>query len=139
MEKLVNNLRRRYTELRIAYAYSPPYRELSAQEEEEVVRSIRESGAKILFVGLGCPKQERWMANHKGKIDAVMVGVGAAFDFHAGRVRQAPPWMQRIGLEWLFRLLMEPRRLWKRYVKHNPRFLALAALQLFGARRYDWE
>lgn len=137
LENLVNNLRRRYTGLRVVYAHSPPYRELSAQEEEEVVRSIRESGAKILFVGLGCPKQERWMANHKGKIDAVMVGVGAAFDFHAGRVRQAPPWMQRMGLEWLFRLLMEPRRLWKRYAKHNPRFVALAALQLIGVRRYD--
>jgi len=137
LENLVSNVKRRYTGLRVVYAYSPPYRELSAQEEEEVVRSIRESRAKILFVGLGCPKQERWMANHKGKIDAVMVGVGAAFDFHAGHVRQAPPWMQRMGLEWLFRLIMEPGRLWKRYVKHNPRFLALAALQLIGLRRYD--
>jgi N-acetylglucosaminyldiphosphoundecaprenol N-acetyl-beta-D-mannosaminyltransferase len=87
-----------------------------------------------LFVGIGCPKQEKWMAARKDRIPAVMLGVGAAFDFHTGRVRQAPRWMQAAGLEWAFRLLMEPRRLWKRYAKHNPRFVGLFMLQLLGLR-----
>jgi len=111
---------------------SPPFREMSRQEDLEVVEQINSSGARILFVGLGCPKQEIWMAEHKGKVNAVMLGVGAAFDFHAGVKRQAPAWMQRAGLEWLFRLFTEPRRLWKRYLYHNPRFLVLAIYDLLG-------
>ena len=89
-----------------------------------------------MFVGIGCPKQERWMVAHKGRIPAVMVGVGAAFDFHAGRVRQAPRWMQRAGLEWAFRLMMNPRRLWKRYAKHNPRFVWLFLLAAARCARF---
>src|SRR5690606_9831922 len=92
-------------------------------------------GARILFVGLGCPKQERWMSAHVDRLSLVLIGVGAAFDFHAGRIRQAPGWLQDLGLEWLFRLVMEPRRLWRRYVFHNSRFLFLATAQLLSWRR----
>lgn len=125
LRALVNQLKRRFPFLKVAYAHSPPFRPLSQAEEQEVIQAIRASGARILFVGLGCPKQERWMAAHKGRVPAVMLGVGAAFDIHAGRVRQAPLWVQRLGLEWLFRLVQEPRRLWSRYFKHNPRFIML--------------
>ncbi|RTH96481.1 glycosyltransferase [Thermus scotoductus] len=136
LEALVRNLRTRFPGLRVVYAYSPPFRPLTPKEDERITEEINALGCRILFVGLGCPKQERWMAEHKGKLWAVMLGVGAAFDFHAGRVRQAPVWMQRAGLEWLFRLGQEPRRLWRRYLKHNPRFLLLAFLQLTGMRRF---
>jgi len=136
---LKHRLLRRFPGLKVAYAYSPPFRPLTEKEDERVVQEINSSGARILFVGLGCPKQERWMAEHKGRVRAVMLGVGAAFDFHAGKVPQAPAWMQRMGLEWLFRLVMEPRRLWQRYAKHNPRFVVLALMQLLGLRRFEGE
>lgn len=87
-----------------------------------------------MFVGIGCPRQEIWIANHKDRIPAVMLGVGAAFDFHSGRVKQAPNWMRKIGMEWFFRLLMEPRRLCKRYFKHNPRFIAFFLMQLLAGK-----
>ncbi len=87
---------------------------------------------RILFVGLGCPRQEKWIDAQRGHIPAVMIGVGAAFDFHAGVKPQAPAWMQKIGLEWLFRLVTEPRRLWKRYLHHVPRFIILATADLLG-------
>lgn len=111
---------------------APPFRKLTPEEDEAITREIADSGARILFVGIGCPKQEKWIAAHKDRIPAVMLGVGAAFDFHTGRVRQAPGWVQVMGLEWLFRLLMDPRRLWKRYAKHNPRFVVLFLAQLLG-------
>jgi N-acetylglucosaminyldiphosphoundecaprenol N-acetyl-beta-D-mannosaminyltransferase len=126
--------RQRFPELQIAYAWSPPFRALSAEEDAAAVDEINRSGARILLVGLGCPKQEQWMAAHRGRVRAVMLGVGAAFDFHSGRVRQAPRWMQGAGLEWLFRLVMEPRRLWRRYFKHNPRFVWLFWRQLRAAK-----
>jgi N-acetylglucosaminyldiphosphoundecaprenol N-acetyl-beta-D-mannosaminyltransferase len=132
LESLTQVLQERHSGLRVACTIAPPFRPLTPEEDEAVTREISESGVRILFVGIGCPKQERWMAAHKGRIPAVMLGVGAAFDFHAGRVHQAPGWMQAAGLEWLFRLMMEPRRLWKRYAKHNPRFVALLLLQLLG-------
>lgn len=113
---------------------SPPFRPLSNDEDEAVIARINSSGAGIVFVGLGCPKQERWMASHRGRINAVMIGVGAAFDFHAGTVRRAPQWMQRSGLEWLYRLCSEPRRLWKRYLVTNSIFIFGAALQLLKIR-----
>lgn len=113
----------------IAYASSPPFRQLSRQEDAAVIREINGSGTRILFVGLGCPKQERWMALHKGALNATMLGVGAAYDFLARTKPQAPLWMQRTGLEWLFRLATEPRRLWRRYAYNNPRFLVLLARQ----------
>ncbi len=130
----VRLLEERFPGLRVACAISPPFRSLTAKEDTAFTREISSSGARILFVGIGCPRQERWMASHKGRIPAVMLGVGAAFDFHTGRVRQAPRWMQAAGLEWAFRLLMDPRRLWRRYAKHNPRFVALFLLQLAKSR-----
>ncbi len=125
LQRLVAWLLRRFPRLSIVYVYSPPFRPLTPEEDAHVVRALRASGVRLLFVGLGCPKQEQWMAEHRGRVPAVMVGVGAAFDFLAGTKPQAPRWMQRAGLEWLFRLLTEPRRLGRRYLKHNPRFLAL--------------
>jgi N-acetylglucosaminyldiphosphoundecaprenol N-acetyl-beta-D-mannosaminyltransferase len=136
---LVGNLRADFPELSVVFQHSPPFRPMSTDEDRALVREIDASGARILFVGLGCPKQERWMAAHAAgsehPVQAVMLGVGAAFDFHAGMLRQAPPWMQARGLEWLFRLAVEPRRLWQRYLKHNPRFVVLATKQLLFQRR----
>ena len=134
VEKLIANLTARFKKLNVVYTYCPPFRELSPKEDEEVFEQIRSSGTKILFVGLGCPKQEKWIAANTSKIPAVLLGVGAAFDFHAGLLRQAPPVIQRAGLEWLFRLAMEPRRLWRRYARHNPRFALLALKQLAESR-----
>jgi N-acetylglucosaminyldiphosphoundecaprenol N-acetyl-beta-D-mannosaminyltransferase len=137
LEALVRALETRFPGVQVACQISPPFRPLTSEEDEAVTHEITASGSRILFVGIGCPKQERWMVAHKERIPAVMVGVGAAFDFHAGRVRQAPRWMQEVGLEWAFRLIMNPRRLWKRYAKQNPRFVWLFLLQLLGARRFD--
>jgi N-acetylglucosaminyldiphosphoundecaprenol N-acetyl-beta-D-mannosaminyltransferase len=130
LERLVEAVRTRFPGIQIAYAWSPPFRPLTSQEDEEVVGAINASGARILFVGLGTPKQEYWMAAHRGRVQAVMLGVGAAFDFIAGAKPQAPRWMMRLGLEWLFRLCTEPRRLWRRYLINNPRFVVLVAGQL---------
>ena len=120
--------------IRVECAIAPPFRPLSEDEDEDYTRRIVASGAKILFVGIGCPKQERWMARHASRIPAIMLGVGAAFDFHSGRVRQAPLVLQRMGLEWLYRFCMEPRRLWKRYLKHNPRFVFFFGVQLIKTK-----
>lgn len=136
LERLLDTLRWRYPSLRIVYSWSPPFRPLTAEEDAEVVRRINESGARIVFAGISTPKQERWMFAHRGSVCAVMLGVGAAFDFLAGAKPQAPRWMQNYGFEWLFRLATEPRRLWRRYLRHNPRFLAFFALQLFGLRHF---
>ena len=124
LDQLGCNLTDRFPGLRIVGSYAPPFRDLTTEEDAAVVDDIASSGAQIVWVGLSTPKQERWMAAHVGRLGVpVVVGVGAAFDFHAGRVRQAPRWMQRSGLEWLFRLLSEPRRLWRRYAVNNPRFV----------------
>jgi N-acetylglucosaminyldiphosphoundecaprenol N-acetyl-beta-D-mannosaminyltransferase len=139
LETLVRVLENRYQGVRVSCRISPPFRPLTPEEDETVTQEIAASGARILLVGIGCPKQEKWMVAHKGRISAVMLGVGAAFDFHAGRVRQAPRWMQELGLEWVFRLVMDPRRLWKRYAKQNPRFVELFLLQLLGLRRFGVE
>ncbi|MGC2660723.1 MAG: WecB/TagA/CpsF family glycosyltransferase [Bryobacteraceae bacterium] len=136
LARLCNVLQQRFPALEIAYRYSPPYRPLSTEEDEEVVKAINSSGIRILFIGLNTPKQDFWMAAHRHRVASVMVGVGAAFDFIAGSKPQAPRWMMRMGLEWLFRLITEPKRLWKRYLKHNPRFLALFGMQLLGLRRF---
>lgn len=124
----------RFPGIEIVCRISPPFRPLSPDEDRALTDEIAASGARVLFVGLGCPKQERWMAAHKGRFPGVMVGVGAAFDFLSGRVREAPRWMRTTGLEWLFRLATDPGRLWKRYAKHNPRFSALLLLQLLNSR-----
>jgi len=132
LERLIKRMRERFLRLQVAYAYSPPFRPISRQESDKINNEIISSGARILFVGLGCPKQEIWMAEQKGKIPVVMLGVGAAFDFHAGIKLQAPAWMQAIGMEWLFRFLHEPRRLARRYLYNNPRFIVLALADLLG-------
>jgi N-acetylglucosaminyldiphosphoundecaprenol N-acetyl-beta-D-mannosaminyltransferase len=138
LDLLTDNLRCRFPGIRIAGAYSPPFRALTAEEDRTLVAQINAARADIVWVGVGCPKNERWMASHVGRVEApVLLGVGAAFDFIAGVKRQAPAWMRRAGLEWLFRLLAEPGRLWKRYVRNNPRFAVLAAMQLAGLRHYD--
>jgi N-acetylglucosaminyldiphosphoundecaprenol N-acetyl-beta-D-mannosaminyltransferase len=129
LDDLAEALAGRFPGLRIVYRWSPPFRALTAEEEARVRDDLRRSGARVLFVGLGTPKQERWMADHKD-LPLVMLGVGAAFDFLSGRKRQAPPALQRLGLEWLYRLVHEPRRLWRRYLYRNPRFVALFAAQL---------
>lgn len=116
--------------LKIAGAYSPPFRELTVEEDCEVISNINASGASSVWVSLGCPKQELWMANHYGSVNAVMIGVGAAFDYHAGTICRAPKWMQNAGLEWLYRLASEPRRLWRRYLVTNTIFIILATKQL---------
>ena len=134
LDRLQANLLRAYPELNIVYSWPPPFRELSEEEDEEVTRAIDASGARIVFVGLGTPKQEQWMVRRRGSLDAVMLGVGAAFDFIAGHKKQAPRWMQDRGLEWLFRLVSEPKRLWKRYLYSNPRFVALFVAQLLRTK-----
>lgn len=135
LHSLSVELKKKFPNLKIAYSFSPPYQEIGQGGDEEIIRQINISSARILFVALGCPKQEKWMAEHKGKIKAVMLGVGAAFDFHAGMKPQAPLWVQKIGMEWLFRLASEPRRLWRRYLYHNPRFVFLAIADLLGFLR----
>lgn len=131
---LQRNLIAKFPGLQFAGAYAPPFRPLTPEEDKAVVKQINESGANIVFVGIGSPKQERWMMDHRDKLPGViMLSVGAAFDFHAGRVKQAPGWMRRSGLEWFFRLLMEPKRLWKRYIL-TQLFLPMWFLELIGIR-----
>lgn len=126
--RLTARLGSAFPDLRIAGAFSPPFRPLSADEDDAITRMIDDSGASVVFVGLGCPKQELWMAAQRGRIMAVMLGVGAAFDFHAGTLKRAPLWMQRFGVEWLHRLASEPGRLWRRYLVSNSKFLFHMAL-----------
>lgn len=124
-DRLAAALQERFEGLRVAGTWTPPFRPLTPEEDDEVVRVINASGADLVWVGLSTPKQERWMDQHVGRLDAAaLLGVGAAFDIHAGTLPQAPPWMQQRGLEWLYRLLREPRRLWRRYLVNNPLFIA---------------
>jgi N-acetylglucosaminyldiphosphoundecaprenol N-acetyl-beta-D-mannosaminyltransferase len=123
VKKLVDNFHYAYPGLNIVGAYSPPFRPLTTDEEDDVVDRIVASGAAVVFVGLGCPRQELWMSRISWRIPAVLVGVGAAFDYHAGTLKRAPRWLQQLGLEWLFRLCAEPRRLWRRYFSANFGFL----------------
>jgi len=135
---LAEKLQARFPGLNVAGCYSPPFRPLTPEEDEEVVAMINDSGADVVWVGLGAPKQERWMAEHVERLKAaVLVGVGAAFPFHTGTVKQAPKWMQQCGLEWLFRLCIEPRRLWRRYLLNNPLFILLTICQLSRLKKYD--
>ncbi|MEQ6341621.1 MAG: WecB/TagA/CpsF family glycosyltransferase [Gammaproteobacteria bacterium] len=140
MTETLEILQRRLAEvfpgLRIAGAYSPPFRVTTNEEDEADVVRINASGATTVWVSLGCPKQEKWMAAHRGRVNAVMIGVGAAFDYHAGTIKRAPKWMQNAGLEWLHRLCSEPRRLWRRYMVTNTLFVIGSAKQLiFGSAR----
>lgn len=133
LDRLQANLRSRFPDAPIVGACSPPFRPLTAGEQRTVQERIAAARADIVWVGLSTPKQERWMAANVGRVGApVLVGVGAAFDFHAGLKRQAPRWMQRSGLEWAFRLAVEPGRLAGRYLRNNPRFVALLAAESLG-------
>jgi len=136
---LAEKMKTKFPKLEIVGCYTPPFRPLNAEEEKELQEIIRAAQPDILWVGLSTPK-EKFMAEFLPELDVtLMIGVGAAFDFHAGRVRQAPRWMQRSGLEWLFRLVCEPRRLGKRYLKNNPLFAWKIAGQLFGLKKYPLE
>lgn len=130
LDALIARLCILFPKLKIAGSYSPPFRPLTEEEDLASIALINQCTARVVFVSLGCPKQELWMASHRGKINAVMIGVGAAFDYHAGTLQRAPLWMQHHGLEWLHRLYSEPRRLWKRYLVTNTIFAFCATLQL---------
>jgi len=137
-DELGEEMQRRFPKLKVAGAYCPPFRELKPDEEQAILAHVNASGAQIVWVGLGSPKQDLWMAKYRPSLTpSLLVGVGAAFDFFTGRQAQAPRWMQRSGLEWLFRLATEPRRLWRRYLINNPKFLFHFSLQLIGLRRYQ--
>lgn len=136
-ELLITNLQTSIPELQVAGQYSPPFRPLSTQEDQAIIEMIRTSKPDILWVGISTPKQEKWMGAHIHKLDVpVLAGVGAAFDFLSGNKKQAPQWVQRSGLEWLFRLFSEPKRLWRRYIRY-PFFALLAISQLLGLKSYE--
>lgn len=135
IDRLKTILPEKFHGLQIVYAVSPPFGKMSEEEDAAVVDAINQAGPKILFVGLGCPKQEQWMFDHKGRVNAVMLGVGAAFDMHAGLLKRAPEWMRNNGLEWFFRFVSEPKRLFHRYIIYCPRFYLLFWKQrLFGGK-----
>ena len=135
VEALRFNLQQQFPDLEIAGYESPPFRPLTAEEDEAVVEQINSSGAGLVFIGLGCPKQDIFAYEHRGRIKGVQLCVGAAFDFHAGAKSSAPPWMQRRGLEWLYRLIQEPRRLWRRYFETNTLYLFKFAASLCNVSR----
>ena len=135
LDQLALNLRTRFPGVMIVGGYSPPFRPLTGEEQAVIAAEINESEADVVWVGIGVPKQEKWMAMLRPQLEApVLIGVGAAFDFHAGLVPQAPPWMQGAGLEWSYRLAQEPRRLWRRYLRYNPRFVGAILRQLADRR-----
>lgn len=136
IDALKKNIEKKYPGLKIAGMESPPFRPLTEEEDREAVRRINESGASIVWVGLGAPKQENWMYAHRERVNALMLGVGAGFDFHAGTVKRAPGWMRRHYLEWLYRLMQDPRRLWKRYVETNGKFVLLSVKDAFTWKKY---
>lgn len=125
LSALQEALKTNYPDLSIVGMVSPPFKKLTREEDEEQVRRINESGADIIWVGLGAPKQENWMYHHRGKVCGVMIGVGAGFDYHAGNIKRAPVWMQKCSLEWLYRLMQDPKRLFRRYLVTNTRYLWL--------------
>jgi N-acetylglucosaminyldiphosphoundecaprenol N-acetyl-beta-D-mannosaminyltransferase len=134
--QLALSMRRRHPGIKIVGGYAPPFRPPDAEEEDSIAAMINESRPDVLWVGIGVPKQEKWMARMRDRLDVpVMCGVGAAFDFHAGRISQAPVWMQERGLEWTYRIAQEPRRLLPRYLYYNPRFLLAATRQVLRERR----
>ncbi len=137
LSKLLARVREKWPRLNVAYAFSPPYRPLTQEEDCEIIERIQSSRARVLFVGLGCPKQEVWAWNHYHILNVPILAVGAAFDFIAGVKPTAPAWMQSAGLEWFFRLISEPRRLWRRYLLLNPAFTFLLLSQLTGLRRFE--
>jgi N-acetylglucosaminyldiphosphoundecaprenol N-acetyl-beta-D-mannosaminyltransferase len=134
IDAIVERAKREHPLLEIAYAYSPPFRPLTPEEDSDITERINASRTQILFMGLGCPKQENWMAEHKDRLNCVMLGVGASFDFYAGNVKESPAWLSGLGLEWLYRLTQEPKRLWRRYLVLNPRFIWQATRQLISRK-----
>jgi len=139
-KELKAKLEVRFPGIQIVGTYEPPFRPLNTDEEKTLAEMVRQTKPDILWVGLSTPKQEKFMSEYLPKLDVtLMVGVGAAFDFHAGKVRQAPRWIQRSGFEWLFRLCHEPRRLWKRYFRNNPLFLFRILCQFSGLKKYSIE
>jgi len=140
LEQLQARLLAKFPQAQIVGSYAPPFRKLSTQEEADIADKLNRSGADIIWVGLSSPKQELWMAHMRDRLEASMlIGVGAAFDFHAGLKRQAPRFIQRSGFEWAFRLLCEPRRLWRRYALVVPTFISLSAFQRLGLRQFPIE
>lgn len=137
LDTLQRQLLERFPNLKIAGKLASKFRTVSQAEKQEIVDVINRSGANITMVGLGCPRQEVWAYEFKDEIRMPVLAVGAAFNFHAGELAQAPPILQRWGLEWLFRLIREPRRLWKRYLYLNPYYLSLVSLQLLGVKKFD--
>ena len=134
--QLALNLRQRYPGIKIVGGYSPPHRPLTDEERSSAIKEINAARPDVVWVGIGVPKQEKWMLDVRPELEApVLIGVGAAFDFHAGLVPQAPPFLQESGLEWAYRLAHEPRRLWRRYTRYNPRFVHAFARQLVAHRR----
>ena len=137
-EKLAARLTARFPGLLVVGTFTPPFRLLTEEEDAFVCDLINRAEPHFVWVGLSTPKQELWMAEHRGRLHApVLIGVGAAFDFHSGRVRQAPRWMQRTGLEWMYRLAREPRRLWKRYLTNNPLFVVYVLMQMLRIRNFE--
>jgi N-acetylglucosaminyldiphosphoundecaprenol N-acetyl-beta-D-mannosaminyltransferase len=137
-EALAAKFGKQFPMLKIAGTYSPPFRALSPEEDVGIVDMINRANADVLWVGLGCPKQEIWMNEHRERLRVpVLVGVGQAFDIHAGRLRQAPRWMREHGLEWLFRLAAEPNRLWRRYLVYNSEFIFSALAEILGVRKFE--
>jgi len=137
---LERKLKERFPDIQLVGTYEPPWRPLEAAEETALREQVRQARPDVLWVGLSTPKQERFMAEYLPRLEVtLMVGVGAAFDFHSGKVKQAPRWMQNLGLEWLYRLCQEPRRLWRRYLRNNPRFLWYVACQVLGCKKFILE
>jgi N-acetylglucosaminyldiphosphoundecaprenol N-acetyl-beta-D-mannosaminyltransferase len=137
LETLSQNLRKRFPKLIIAGIQPSKFRQVSPKEKLEIAQQIRNSGAAITFVGLGCPRQEVWVYEYRDDVSMPLIAVGAAYDFHAGTLAKSPEFLGKIGLEWLFRLIMEPRRLWKRYVLLNPLYIWLFLLQAFNIKQFD--
>ena len=138
LERLTARLKWEFPKLKIAGAHSPPFRTLSSEEQDQEIQIINQSNADIIWVGLGLPKQERWIFEHKDALNVpVAVGVGAAFKFHSGQVQRAPRWVGEKGFEWLWRLIQEPKRVWRRALIDGPRFVACVALELSGIKKYD--
>lgn len=129
LKQLEAVLKTEYPQVKIAGMYSPPFRPLTDDEDAEVVNRINESNPDFVWIGLGAPKQEKWMAIHQGRVNGFMVGVGAAFDYYAGNIKRAPEWMQKCNLEWFYRLMQDPKRLFSRYLKTNTKFIVNAVIR----------
>ncbi len=139
-DQLAEKLLKRFPELKIVGLESPPFRELTDVENQEMIKRIQSAAPDIIWVGIGSPRQEKWMSRHLKDLGVpVLIGVGAAFDFLSGNKPQAPRWIQHSGMEWFYRLLSEPRRLWKRYMLNYPRFIVLVCMQLLGLRNFDMD